>query len=247
LKFALMQPLPGKAVSAIKVFNMKKLFITTILFFCGLLAIAQQSEVRAVGSFNGVKAGEAIDVYLKKGDKESVRVEVTGTNASNVLTEVSGGYLRIHMRDGNYRNKNVKVYVTYVALTKIHASSAANIFSEGTIKASDLSISTSSAASIEISIDAGSLTAEASSAGDLVLEGKAKSIDVDVSSAGDIDAYLMESETVRASASSGGSAKVSVSKDLTARASSGGSIRYRGSPAKTNTDASSGGSVKKAN
>lgn len=226
--------------------EMKKLLLTSVVAMCGWLAMAQQSDVRSVGSFNGVKAGEAIDVYLKKGDKESVRVEVTGTDASNVLTEVAGGYLRIHMRDGRYKNKSVKVYVTYVSLTKIHASSAANIFSEGTIKATNLEISTSSAASIELSIDANTVTAEASSAGDIVLEGKAKNMDVDVSSAGEVDAYSVDSETVAASASSGGSAKISASKELTARASSGGSIRYRGSPAKTNTNSSSGGSVKKA-
>ncbi|MCW5910667.1 MAG: DUF2807 domain-containing protein [Cyclobacteriaceae bacterium] len=225
---------------------MRKLLVTSVVFLFGMIAWAQQSDVRSVGSFSGVKAGEAIDVYLKKGDKESVRVEVTGTDASNVLTEVSGSYLRIHMRDGRYKNRNVKVYVTYVTLSKIHASSAANIFSEGTIKAGSLDISTSSAASVEISIDAGSVTAEASSAGDVMLEGKAKSLDVDVSTAGEVDAYALESETVRASASSAGSAKISVSKELVARASSGGSIRYRGSPEKTNTNSSSGGSVKKA-
>ncbi len=225
---------------------MKKLVLTLLVLLCGWVVKAQQSDVRSVGSFSGVKAGEAIDVYLKKGDKESVRVEVTGTDASNVLTEVAGGYLRIHMRDGSYRNKNVKVYVTYVSLTKIHASSAANVFSEGTIKAANLEISTSSAASIELTIDAGSVTVEASSAGDVLLEGKAKILDVDVSSAGEIDTYLIDSETVTASASSGGSVKISASKELTARASSGGSIRYRGSPAKTNTNSSSGGSVKKA-
>lgn len=226
---------------------MKKIFLTSVVLLFGWLAMAQQSDVRSVGSFNGVKAGEAVDVYLKKGDKESVRVEVTGTDASNVLTEVSGGYLRVHMRDGRYKNRSVKVYVTYVSLSKIHASSAANIFSEGIIKAPDLDISTSSAGSIEISIDAGSVMVEASSAGDVVLEGKARKLDVDVSSAGEVDAYTVNCEIVQASASSAGSVKISVSKELTARASSGGSIRYRGSPSKTNTDSSSGGSVKKAN
>ncbi|MBN8578512.1 MAG: DUF2807 domain-containing protein [Cytophagales bacterium] len=210
-------------------------------------AYAQQSEVRTVGSFSGVKVGQAIDVYLKKGDKESVRVEVSGTDLSNILTEVGGSYLRIHMREGRYKSRTVKVYVTYVTLDKIHASSAANIFSEGVIRANNIDLSTSSAASIEISIDAGSVTAEASSAGDIQLEGKARNLIVDASSAGEIDAYSLDSEAVRANASSAGTIKVSASKELQARASSGGSIRYRGSPGKVNTDSSSGGSVKKAN
>jgi len=226
---------------------MKKFWSALTLSFILAAAWGQDSEVRSVGSFTGIKAAEAIDVYLKKGDKESVRVEVSGTDISNVLTEVSGSYLKIHMRDGRYRNRNVKVYVTYVSLNKLHVSSAANVFSDGTIKAKTMDISASSAGSAELSIDAESVSIDASSAGDIVLEGRAVNIEVEVSSAGEIDAYGLESENGNASASSAGSAKISVSKELTAQASSGGSIRYRGSPAKTNTSSSSGGSVKKSN
>ncbi len=226
---------------------MKKVLGVLTLCFSFFLVLAQESEVRSVGSFTGVKVGEAIDVYLKKGDKESVKVEVTGARVSDVLTEVSGSYLKIHMRDGRYRNRNVKVYVTYVSLEKIHASSASNVFSEGAIRANSMDISASSAASVEITIEAGFASIDASSAGDLVLEGKARELAIEVSSAGEVDAYSLESEIVRANASSAGSAKISVSKELNAHASSGGSIRFRGSPAKTNTDSSSGGSVKKSN
>lgn len=211
------------------------------------LAFAQQSEVRAVGSFTGVKSAEAIDVYLKKGEKESVRVEATGVSLSDVLTEVSGSYLKIHMLKGSYRNVDVKVYVTYVTLNKISASSASNVFSDGTIRASSLDVSVSSAASVELSIEAESSLVETSSAGDATLEGKVKRLEVEASSAGEIDAYELECEMVDAGASSAGSIKVNVTRQLDAHASSGGSIRYRGSPAKTNTGSSSGGSVKKSN
>jgi len=226
---------------------MKKVLGVIALSLVLFSALAQESEVRSVGSFKGVKVGEAIDVYLKKGDKESVKVEVTGASLSDVLTEVSGTYLKVHMRDGRYRNRDVKVYVTYVALEKIHASSASNVFSEGMIRSNSMDISVSSAATIEISIETGFVSIDASSAGDMVLEGKAKELALEVSSAGEVDAYGLECEIVRANASSAGSAKLSVSKELNAHASSGGSIRFRGSPSKTNTDSSSGGSVKKSN
>jgi hypothetical protein len=220
-------------------------FLVTSLAFS---AYGQQSEVRQIGSFQGVRASEAIDVYLKKGDKESVKVEATGTELSNVLTEVSGTSLKIHMRDGNYHGKkSVKVYVTFTRLDKISASSASNIFSEGSIKTGDMGINVSSAGSVEVTLDAESVTVDASSAGDAVLEGKAKSLEIEASSAGGIDAYNFDTEIVNVRVSSGGSAKISVSKELEAHASSGGSIRYRGNPLKTNTDSSSGGSVKKTN
>ncbi len=218
-----------------------------ILLFTVTQAFAQSSETRSVGSFSGIKAAEAIDVYLKKGEKESVRVEVTGTKLSDVITEVSGSYLRIHMESGSYRKTNVKVFVTYVKLDKIYASSASNVFSEGSINTSSMDISVSSAATVEISLDAGNVSADVSSAGDIVLEGKCRSLEVEASSAGDIDAYRLESENVRARASSAGSIKLTATKELDARASSGGDIRYRGNPMKTNTDSSSGGSVKKSN
>jgi len=226
---------------------MNKLVNIALFVLITTFSFAQQSEVRSVGSFSGIKAAEAIDVYLKKGDKESVRVEVTGTSLSDVLTEVSGSYLKIHMLKGNYRHTNVKVYVTYVNLNKISASSASNVFSEGTIHSNSLDVSVSSAASVEISIDTQSTSIETSSAGDALIEGKARELRVEASSAGEIDAYELECESVEASASSAGSVKVNVTKSLDAHASSGGSIRYRGTPSRTNTNSSSGGSVKKSN
>ncbi|MEQ9591839.1 MAG: head GIN domain-containing protein [Cyclobacteriaceae bacterium] len=226
---------------------MRKLVLIGFLVGSLLNVTAQKSEVRNVGSFSGIKAAEAVDVYLKKGASASVRVEVDGVDLSDVLTEVSGDYLKIHMRSGNYRRTNVKAYVTYVSLSKISASSAANVFSDGAINSKSLDISASSAATIELSIEAGDVLADVSSAGDIVLEGKARSLDADASSAGDIDAYALESEVVRARASSAGSVKVTAVKELDAKASSGGDVRYRGNPMKTNTDSSSGGSVKKSN
>lgn len=226
---------------------MKKLITLVVLIFSVFISFAQQSEVRTLGKFTGVKAAEAIDVYLKKGDKESVRVETTGVKLSDVLTEVSGSYLKIHMRDGGYRNGNVKVYVTYVSIDKVSASSASNVFSDGTIRSASFDISVSSAASIELFIEAETAVVDASSAGDVVLEGNVKSLEVEASSAGEIDAYGLESEIVKAGASSAGSIKINVTKQLDAHASSGGSIRYRGAPTRTNTDSSSGGSVKKSN
>jgi hypothetical protein len=226
---------------------MMKYAVIFLLTYCSTLAWAQQTETRSIGSFTGVKAAEAIDVYLKKGDKESLKVEVTGTSLDEVLTEVSGSYLKVHMKEGNHRNVNVKVYVTYVQLDKLSASSAGSIFSDGTIKARSMEISASSAGTIEVILESGDVEVSSSSAADIELKGKAKSITAESSSAGQIDAYDLEVENVDAEASSGGSIKVNVTKDLRANASSGGSVKYRGNPDKSITDSSSGGSVKKSN
>lgn len=220
------------------------------LFGCVILTgvlFAQQTEVRNVGSFSGIKASEGIDVYLKKGEKENLKIEVNGTDTKDVITEVSGGILKISMRNDHYHQNAAKVYVTYVSLDKILASSAANIYSDGVLKADVLQISVSSAGSVELQVEAGRMEVGASSAGDVELDGKAKSIIVDVSSAGQVDAYDLEVATAKAEANSAGSVKLFVTTDLDADASSGGHIRYRGSPIRTMTNSTSGGSVKKTN
>lgn len=226
---------------------MKRIFLTISIGLFALIALAQESETRKLSSFSGVKVSEGIDAYLKKGSKEEVRVEASGTELSNVITEVSGDYLKIHMEEGVYRNRTVKVYVTYVDINSIGASSGANVFHEGILKTDDLTLKASSAGTIELKTEAKTIDAGASSAGEIVVEGSAGSVELDVSSAGEIDAYNLTCDKAEAGASSGGSVKLMVMKDLEARASSGGSIRYRGNPERSNTNASSGGSVRKSN
>lgn len=221
-----------------------------MLFLCvAILSIAkaQQRETRSLSSFRGVKVSQGIDVYLTKGDKESARLEVTGTSSDNVVTEVVGSYLKIHMKEGRFRDRHVKVYVTYVDVDKLSASSSGNIYSEDVIKTDNLEVSTSSAATIEVTVDVNFLEASSSSAGQLDLKGKAKNFIADASSAGEIDAYDVDAETVNAEASSGSTVKVNVTKELNAHASSGGGVRFRGNPPTSVTESSSGGSVRKSN
>jgi hypothetical protein len=218
-----------------------------LLVFSFFNAVSQQTETRDVGTFSGVKAAEGIDVFLKKGDKEEVKVEVAGTAASNVITEVSGSYLKIHRKDGRYREFQAKVYVTYVELNKLSASSAGSIFSESTLQANSLEISASSAGSVEVPIDAGSAEISSSTAGDVELKGRAKKISAEASTAGEIDAYDLLADEVDAEASTAGSVKVNVKESLDARASTGGSIRYRGNPDRLNSNSRTGGSVRKIN
>ncbi|MFK7953928.1 MAG: head GIN domain-containing protein [Ekhidna sp.] len=246
---------------------MKKSILTVAL---GVLvtgfAFAQQEETRSLNSFSKVTAHEAVNVYLKKGDKEEARVVSRSEDLEDVLTEVSGGRLKVHLEGNNHRNVDVDVYVTYVSLNAIGASSAASIKSEGTIetngdfdvdvssagdviasiKADDLEIDASSAGDAKLEVNVKSIDAEVSSAGDVEISGTATEQDISASSSGDYDGYDLESEEVEASASSGGSVRINVSSKLDARASSGGSVRYKGSPKYLDANSSSGGSVRKS-
>ncbi|MEQ9468408.1 MAG: head GIN domain-containing protein [Ekhidna sp.] len=248
---------------------MKKTLLTSIL---GILvagfALAQSEETRNLSSFSEIAAQEGIDVFIKQGDKEEARVVSESHDLDEVLTEVSGGRLKIHLEGNNHRNIDVDVYVTYKSIQAISASSAASLTSEGTIDANgndfdvdvssagdvdakienadELSIDASSAGDARLKVQANEVEAEVSSAGEIEISGKARKQDIGASSSGDYDGYDLESEEVEANASSGGTIKVNVSNRLDARASSGGSVRYKGSPQYLDASSSSGGSVRKS-
>ncbi len=224
---------------------MKKALLITILSIISIGVFAQEREERKLSSFDKIKSSQAIDVYIKPGSEEKVVVVVDRIDLDDVLTEVSGGKLSIRLSKGNYRNIDVKVYVTYKNLNGVSASSASNITGEGTLKTDRLKIGVSSAASIELRIDCEDLNVSASSSGDMELEGRARSIYAKASSAGEIDAYDLVAENADLGASSAGDIRLTVNKSIDAHASSGGSIRYKGNPDKSNTNSSSGGSVKK--
>lgn len=243
-----MQPRVCEQVFRVKQATMKGLLIILLSVAITVFAYGQKTETRAVGSFSGVKAQSGLDVYLKKGAKESVRIVVNGKiELSNIKTELSDGILKVGVDNGSYNNVDIKVYVTYLELDKLMVNSGANIFGENVIKASRLTLSATSAGTIDIQAEVDQLEANAGSAGEIELKGKAGTADFEVVSAGEIDAYEMIVNTVKVKAVTAGSAKVNVVKEIEAKASTGADIRFRGNPERSNTSSSTGGSVKKSN
>ena len=252
---------------------MKKSFLITLLGVFVAAAAFAQTETRSLSSFSSVSAHEGINVYLKEGNNESAKVVINGGNVEldDVLTDVSGGRLKIHLEDRrgwNNRNVDVDVYVTYSkTLEALKASSAASIEAEDVIEADgdfevdvssagditakitgidELEVEASSAGDVDLEVEADEIDASVSSSGGIEISGIARVQDIEASSSGDYEGYNLKSQEAEASASSCGSIEVNVSEKIRARASSGGSVRYDGNPAYVNADSSSGGRVKKS-
>lgn len=244
---------------------MKRIIIASFGVLLAFWTLAQQEETRSLSSFDEVSAQEGIDVYLEKGSSETARVVTERIDLDDVLTEVSGGRLKIHIDGNKTRNINVQVYVTFVSLEALAASSAASIEVEDPIETDgEFEVDVSSAGNIEATISAESIEIDASSSGDADLEVDVEEVDAEVSSSGEIkisgtainqevqtssagryEGFGLQSEEANVSSSSGSSARVSCSRDLDASASSGASIRYKGDPKYVNVNNSSGGSVRR--
>ncbi|MDH5607861.1 MAG: DUF2807 domain-containing protein, partial [Cyclobacteriaceae bacterium] len=193
-----------------------------------------------------LSVSEGIEVTISRGSDEKALVEASGIELSDVITEITGDRLKIHLANNlRVNHVRVRVYLTYRQLDELRASSAASLSSDEVLEAEDLRIDVSSAASIKLAIEVRKLDVNVSSAGDVELSGHANSQRVEVSSAGDYDASELESAMADVDVSSSGKAGVFVTEILEADASSAGKVIYRGNPSKMYGNSSSGGHIRK--
>lgn len=222
---------------------MKRIAVLVLITVFGTSVFAQKTATRKLEKFTAISASEGIDVTLVKGSSYEAKITASGIEMEDVLTEVSGGRLKIHLDGGNHRNIDVNVEVTFVSLNEIKASSAADIKSSSVIEADMLEIDASSAADIDLKIKVKELHVDASSSADITLSGTADKQNIDISSAADYKAFELVSKEGDISASSAADANVNVTESLYASASSGASVRYKGNPDKVKEHSSSGGDV----
>jgi hypothetical protein len=233
--------------------TVKNLFLYLFLAIVGISMTTRangsdKTEFRKAESFTGIKVSTGIDLYVRMGDTEEVKVVADDDIIDNLITEVINGELRIYMKKTNWFNwsgmtKTRKVYVTVKELKKIDASSGSDVRSENTITGESLVIEASSGSDVVLDLVCKNISVNTSSGSDAKLTGKAKTLKAEASSGSDINARDLATSVCYANASSGSDITVNVSDELVARASSGSDIRYYGNPGIKDTDESSGGDV----
>ncbi len=219
--------------------------IVSLFLLSGTFLIAQQPpEIRPLRSFTGVKVSEKIELHLKKGNRESVKLEVDGTEPENVITEVAGDNLKIYFKPGQYKGVKVKALVTYVNLSRLTASSSAHAHAEEPIHSRHFRIHASSDATVDLLLEAEDAEVHVFSAAYVKLKGKATRLTADISSAGTLHALDFRADAVKADVSSAGTAYVYALQELEARASHAGTIGCKGNPPRLITHSSAAGTIK---
>jgi hypothetical protein len=200
---------------------------------------------RHTGTFTGIKVSSGVDVYLKQGDEEIVKVEADENLHEYIITEVKDGILHVYT-EANIRDAaKERVYVTMKDIKSVRTSSAGDVVGESPIKSESLELSASSAGDIKLEIYAKEVEVDISSSGDMSLSGEADKLEADLSSAGDLNAYDLRTREAEISVSSAGDAEINVSERITARASSAGDINYMGNPGYVDVHTSSAGGIHK--
>jgi hypothetical protein len=96
--------------------TLKIQLLTLFLTIIGFQVMAQSVETRKVDPFTKISTGGSWDVVIQKGDKPEVRLESRNLDFKKVKTEVKDQTLKVYMEKGNYRNINLKVFITYTLL-----------------------------------------------------------------------------------------------------------------------------------
>ena len=232
--------------------TMKYLFLFSLVILVGanstvIAGNSDKTETREVRDFNAIKVSTGIDLYLKMGDTEAVKIVADDDIIDRLVTEVKDGTLRIYMKRGDWfdwgGNKTRKAYVTVKEIVAIDASSGSDVKTENTLEGESLKINASSGSDVNMDLYFKNVSLNTSSGSDARLSGKVKTFEAEASSGSDIKAQELESKICKVRVSSGSDATVSVSDELYAKASSGGDVRYYGNPTIKDIEESSGGDV----
>lgn len=196
------------------------------------------------GDFKSVSVSNALDLVIEQSDKTEVIVEADDNLQKEISTKVENGVLVVSTKFGNFINiTSKKITVKMPVIEGLEASSASTINSATTLKGNNLSLASSSAASIHATVEYETIQLNGSSASNQNIKGKALQVEATTSSASVIDATDLLANEVVASSSSGSSITVHPIVNLKAEASSGGNINYNGAPKSIQKEESSGGSI----
>jgi Putative auto-transporter adhesin, head GIN domain len=237
---------------------MKKIIAS--VFFAGIVLMAHaqkeivndaNAEVRTIsGSFNSIKISGGINLFLTQSDEEAVAVSAADDKfKEGIKTVVEDNILKIYYFGerswNNFKNKNLRVYVSFKELQKLDASSACDIQVAGSIKVSSLTLSLSGASDFKGAVNVGELKIGASGASDVTIKGIAASVRIETTGASDVKGYDLVTELCTASASGASDINITVNKEIKASASGASDISYKGSAEIKESHASGASSVSK--
>ncbi len=180
-------------------------------------------QVREVGSFSGIDAGGAFDIFLSQADKTKVLVETESNNIDKVKTEVNNGILEISSK-GIKRSDKLVVYVTTPDVSSINIHGAASLEGLTSLEGSSLTIRASGASDGTLEVYYESVKSEVSGAASLNLSGETPKHTVNVSGAADLYAAKLLTEVTKSNVSGAGSATVNATGELVSNTKGAGSV-----------------------
>ena len=233
---------------------MKSVFLhrTFLCLVAGLTfavsANAQTTKNIAVNNFSGISISSGIDLYISQTGTESVKLVGDEDLIDNIAVEKDGSSIRIRYKEGFrwtnlFSKKTVKAYVTLKELKELNASGGSDVYSQNTIKSTQMEIHASGGSDIKLSLVCNDIAIHSSGGSDISLTGSASNMTLSTSGGSDVNALNFPVDYAKVSASGGSDANVHVNKALEASASGGSDVHYKGNASYKKTSSSKSGDV----
>ncbi len=188
------------------------------------------NDKRIVEAYHSLDLEGAFTVTLIQGNEESVVVETPGDIASQVMTKVESGELKVYTEKGFKSSEKVALTITFKNLKSIDCSGAIVLNGKGSFKFEDFSFYASGACKATLEFTAGNLDVDISGAGTATMQGTASKVDLDISGAGKFMAASLAADVYEIDISGTGKAEVNAMKILDVEISGTGNVKYSGEP-----------------
>jgi len=205
------------------------------------------TETRSTGSFTEVWFEVGGDLRFVPSDDYEVVIEAQRNVIDVIETNISGGELKVKVRNGvNLRSREdirVTVRAPFVSAFTINGSGDLDV--PAIVSASGpASIRVNGSGSVRINeVDAEDINLRINGSGKIrALSGSVDHAEVSISGSGDVDLSAIQARTAATETSGSGTIRLQVSDELNVKISGSGSVYYKGHPS-VNTNISGSGTV----
>jgi hypothetical protein len=187
-----------------------------------------------VRNFAGLTVQGPIEVFVKMGNTESVRMEGDEEAIASLIIEVRSGILIIRPKASitswakKYENKKIVAHVSAKTLTSLVVSGNSTVEVTGTVDATSLATTLSGSGKLSATVSVGTLTSVISGSGYLDIKGSADKADVTMSGAGRFSGKNLKVDVLNTRISGAGQINIHADESIDALISGSGQVIYSG-------------------
>lgn len=187
-----------------------------------------------VKNFHGLAIQGPIQVFVKMGNTESLRMEADEEVLASLVMEVRGNILVIRPKPSitswakKYEDKKIVAYVTAKTLTSLTMSGNSSIEVSGTINAEELTTTLSGSGRVSATVDVDKLTSVISGSGHLDIKGRADRADITMSGASRFAGKSLKVDVLNTRMSGAGRVDIHADQQIDALISGSAQVNYSG-------------------
>lgn len=187
-----------------------------------------------VRNFQGLAIQGPIQVFVKLGNTESLRLEGDEDVLASLVTEVRGNVLVIRPKPSitswakKYEDKKIVAYVTAKTITSLTMSGNSSIEVTGTINAAELATTLSGSGRVSATVNVDKLTSVISGSGHLDIKGTADKVDITMSGASKFAGKNLKVDVLNTRMSGAGQVEIHANESIDALISGSAQVNYSG-------------------